>query len=149
MSSARTRESHLTFAVVVDIAGEMPDTEADVIVGFPLDEVLVLRVIGMELIAQRSIRALGKAALFVDQRDDIHGLDGDQIEYALIVFEGNVFPIDVFVVVLLLFEFEDVMNEELLEILIGVIDAQLFETVALEVLEAEDVQDAEARETRG
>ena len=127
----------------------MPNTEADVVVGFSRNEVLVLRMIGVELIAQRPVRALRKAALFVDQRDDIHGFDGDEVEYALIVFEGDVFPIDMFVVVLLLFEFEDVMNEELLQVLVGVVDAQLLETVALEVLEAEDVQDAETKQTRG
>jgi hypothetical protein len=35
---------------------------------------------------------------------------------------------------------EDVLNEELLKVLIGVVDAELFETVRLEVFESENVQ---------
>jgi hypothetical protein len=35
---------------------------------------------------------------------------------------------------------EDVLNEELLEVLIGVVDAELFETVRLEIFESENVQ---------
>ena len=50
-----------------------------------------------------------------------------------------------FVVIFFLFEFEDVMNEELLKILIGIVDAQLFETIALEILETKDIQDTEAK----
>jgi hypothetical protein len=37
---------------------------------------------------------------------------------------------------------EDVLNEELLKVLIGVVDAELFETVRLEVFESENVQHA-------
>ena len=36
---------------------------------------------------------------------------------------------------------EDVMIEELVKLLVGVVDAQLLERVGLEVLEPEDVQD--------
>ncbi len=35
---------------------------------------------------------------------------------------------------------EDVLNEELLKVLIGVVDTELFETVRLEIFESENVQ---------
>jgi hypothetical protein len=63
----------------------------------------------------------------------------------LIIFEGNVLPFDVFVVVFFLFKFENMMNEELLEILIGIVDTQLFETVALEIFKTKNVQNAQAK----
>lgn len=37
------------------------------------------------------------------------------------------------------------MVEELVELLVGVVDAELLERVGLEVFEAEDVQDADER----
>lgn len=37
-------------------------------------------------------------------------------------------PVDVLQVVLLLFQFEDVLDEKLLQILIGVVDAELLKT---------------------
>lgn len=49
-------------------------------------------------------------------------------------------PIYAFVIVLLLFEFEYMLNEELLEILVGIVDAKLLEAVVIEILEAEDIQ---------
>ena len=45
----------------------------------------------------------------------------------------------------LLLQSEDVMVEELVELLVGVVDAELLERVGLEVFEAEDVQDADER----
>ncbi len=70
---------------------------------------------------------LGKFRLLVDERHDVERLDGDQIEGVLIVDELDVLPADVLLVVLLLFQFEDVAHEELLQVLVGVIDAELLE----------------------
>ena len=55
------------------------------------------------------------------------------------------FPIDMFVIVFFLFEFEYMMNEELLKIFIGIVDTQLFETISLEIFETEYVQNAETK----
>jgi len=49
-------------------------------------------------------------------------------------------PIDALVIVLLLLQLEYMLNKELLEILVGIIDAELFEAVVTKVLEAEDIQ---------
>ena len=50
-------------------------------------------------------------------------------------------PVDGLQVVLLLLHLEDVLHEELLQVLVGVVDAELLEAVRVEVLEAEDVKD--------
>lgn len=49
-------------------------------------------------------------------------------------------PVNALVIVLLLFQFEYMLNEKLLEILISIIDAELLEAVVIKVLEAEDIQ---------
>lgn len=49
-------------------------------------------------------------------------------------------PIDALVIVLLLLQLEYMLNEKLLEILVGIIDAKLFEAVVVEILETEDIQ---------
>ena len=50
-------------------------------------------------------------------------------------------PVDGLEVVLLLLHLEDVLHEELLQVLVGVVDAELLEAVRVKVLEAEDVKD--------
>lgn len=49
-------------------------------------------------------------------------------------------PIYPFMIVLLLLQFEYMLNEELLEVLVGIVNAKLFETIVIEILEAEDIQ---------
>lgn len=72
---------------------------------------------------------LGELALFIDKRDNVHGLDGDHVQCVLVVGELDVLPADVLQVVLLLLQFEDVPHKELLQVLVGEVDAQLFETI--------------------
>lgn len=55
------------------------------------------------------------------------------------------FPIDMFIVVFFLFEFEDMMYEKLLKIFIGIIYAQLFETIPLEIFKTEYIQNTKTR----
>lgn len=68
---------------------------------------------------------LGEPALLVDERDDVHGFDGDHVQSVLVVSELNVLPVDVLQVVLLLLQLEDVADKKLLQVLIGKVDAQL------------------------
>ena len=70
---------------------------------------------------------LGELALLVDERDDVHGFDGDHVQSVLVVGELDVLPVDVLQVVLLLLQLEDVTHEELLQVLVGEVDAQLLE----------------------
>ena len=58
-------------------------------------------------------------------------------------------PVDGLEVVLLLLQLEDVLHEELLQVLVGEVDAELLERVRLEVLEAENVQDPDLTPASG
>lgn len=49
-------------------------------------------------------------------------------------------PIYAFVIILLLLQFEYMLNEELLEIFVGIIDTKLLEAIVIEILETEDIQ---------
>ncbi len=71
---------------------------------------------------------LRELALFINEGDDVHGFVGDHVQGVLVVCELDVLPADVLQVVLLLLQFEDVADEELLQVLVGEVDAQLFET---------------------
>lgn len=73
---------------------------------------------------------LGELALLVDEGDDVHGFVGDHVQSVLVVRELDVLPADVLQVVLLLLQFEDVSHEELLQVLVGKVDAELLEATA-------------------
>lgn len=57
----------------------------------------------------------------------------------MVVDELDMLPIDALVIIFLLLQLEYMLHEELLEILVGVVDAELLEAIVIEVLEAEDV----------
>lgn len=71
---------------------------------------------------------LRKFALLINEGDDVHGFVGDHVQCVLVVCELDVLPADVLQVVLFLLQFEDMANKELLQVLIGKVDAQLFKT---------------------
>lgn len=71
---------------------------------------------------------LWELALFVDEGDDVHGLGGDHVKGVLVVSELDVLPVDVLQVVLLLLQLKDVTHKELLQILVGKVDAELLKT---------------------
>jgi len=49
-------------------------------------------------------------------------------------------PIDALVIILFLLQFEYMLNEKLLQILVGIINAKLLEAVVIEVFETKDIQ---------
>lgn len=63
----------------------------------------------------------------------------DEVAHNLVVEVLDRRPLDLFCSILLLFCFEGELDEDLLELLVDVVDAQLLEGVVLEDLEAEDV----------
>ena len=73
---------------------------------------------------------LGELALLVDQGDNVHGFVGDHVQGVLVVGELDVLPADVLQVVFLLLQLEDVAHKELLQVLVGEVDAQLFKTTS-------------------
>lgn len=68
---------------------------------------------------------LWKLAFLINQWNDIHGFCTNQIQGILIVNKLNMFPVDSFIIILLLFHFENVLDKELLKVLIGIVDTQL------------------------
>ncbi len=73
---------------------------------------------------------LWELALLINKGNDIHRFDGNHIQGILVVGELDVLPVDIFQVVLLLLQLENVANEELLQVLIRKVDAQLLKTTA-------------------
>ena len=81
---------------------------------------------------------LWKVALIVQDVQDSRGLGGDEVDGGLVVLEVDVLPADLLLGVLLLFQLEDVLVEEILQCLVGIVDAQLLKAVVVEVLQEED-----------
>lgn len=140
-----------TAGVVEDHSGKMVETEGCLQVGTRFHVVLVTAVRLVQLGQHSLVRALykqfnsvslfteaavvrslctyfGELGFFVDERHDVHLFDGDQVERVLIVDKLNVLPTDVLLVVLLLLQFENVPHEKLLQVLVGIVDAELLET---------------------
>lgn len=82
-------------------------------------------------------------ALVVQHTQQPAGFSFYELQTPRIVREAYVCPADALAAVLLLFVLEHVLVEVVLQVLVGVVDAQLLEAVArTEVLEAEYVEDA-------
>ena len=67
----------------------------------------------------------------------------EEVHERSVVDEDDVASCDAFLLVLVQFVLEDVLIEEQLELFIGHVDAQLLETVVLEILEAIDIQNSD------
>ena len=63
--------------------------------------------------------------------------------------EVDVVPLDTFTRVLLLLEHEHVVVEELLQLLVGVVDEELFVSVGLEDLETSNIEHPDEGRLRG
>ena len=70
---------------------------------------------------------LWEAALLIQEGDDAHGLEGQQVQGGPVVGVVNVVPGDVLRAVLLLLHGEHVLHEQLLQVLVGQVDAELLE----------------------
>ena len=68
---------------------------------------------------------LGEAALLVDECQDVERFAGQHVERALVVVVVDVRPDHALASVLLLLQLEHVPHKELLQLLIGKVDAQL------------------------
>ena len=75
---------------------------------------------------------LGELALLIDEGDDVHGFVGDHVQGILVVCELNVQPVNALQVILLLLHLEHVPHEELLQVLIGKVDAELLKAAGRE-----------------
>ncbi|KAI3485216.1 hypothetical protein L1887_51501 [Cichorium endivia] len=99
----------------------------------------------IELFGKGDVGGPGHDALFIEARENADGSGGlDEINGGLeIEAKVDKVPLDVLARVLFLLEHEHVVVEELLELLVGVVDAELLEAVDLEDLEAGNVEDAD------
>lgn len=70
---------------------------------------------------------LWEVALFVQEGDDAHGLEGQQVEGGPVVGVVDVVPGNALRAVLLLLHGEHVLHKELLQVLVGEVDAELLE----------------------
>ena len=68
--------------------------------------------------------------------------DSNQIQSFLIVNEFNMMPIDCFQIVFFLFQFENVLDEKLLKIFVGKIDAKLLKRIGVEIFKTKNIQNA-------
>ncbi len=66
---------------------------------------------------------LREFALLVDERDQIHGPSCNHVQNILIVNEFDLSPADSLRIVFLLFQLENVLDEELLQVFVGIINA--------------------------
>src|SRR6218665_476122 len=79
-------------------------------------------------------------AFLVQKVEQTGWLLREEIKALGVIDELDVLPLDALSHVLLLLELEDVLVEVVVQALVRVVDAELFEAVALKILEAKDVQ---------
>lgn len=70
---------------------------------------------------------LGKMAFFIDQRQQGAGFPSQELQDVFIVTEFDIVPLHALFQILLLLQLEHVADEELLQLLVGKVNAQLLE----------------------
>lgn len=86
------------------------------------------------------VRTFRHHAFFFKHREDGLSWLFNEVNSSDIINEFYTLPADAFLLIFLLFEFEDVIVEVLLEFFVGEIDAKLLEAVEFENFEAEDIE---------
>lgn len=74
---------------------------------------------------------LGEVALLINKRQHVQRFVGQYVQGVLVVFVVNVLPDNVLTGILILLQLENVLDEELLQLLIGKVDAQLLEAATV------------------
>lgn len=82
-----------------------------------------------DLTSSREDADLWEAALLINEGQQIQRFDGQHVQDLLVVLIVDACPHDVFSSVLFLLQPEHVLDEELLQLLVGKVDAELFEAV--------------------
>jgi len=128
---------------VLDSTGVMSETEVVLAETRLLVERVALVVL-VKLGEEGVIVGLGHDTLFVEKDEDTVGTLVDEIDGGLRVkTEIDEGPVYLFLQVLLLFELEHVVIEELLQLLVGVVNANLLEAVLLENFETSNIEDTD------
>lgn len=82
-------------------------------------------------------------ALLIENAEHTIRLVLNKVKHGLIVLKLDVNPLDLLLGVLLLLHFENVAIEELLDFLVGVVDAKLLEAVFLKILKSKNIQQSD------
>lgn len=77
----------------------------------------------------RKDKDLWEVALLVDKSQHIQRFSGQNVQRALVVLVVDVRPEDVLTGILILFKLENMLDEELLQLLVGEVDAELLKAV--------------------
>jgi hypothetical protein len=86
------------------------------------------------------ISSLWNHALLIQDTQKSVWLVFNQVQHSLVVLELNISPLDLLLRVLLLLHLEDVAVEELLDLFVRIIDAELLKAVFLKILKAKNIQ---------
>mmetsp|Transcript_31658 Transcript_31658/g.93122 ORF Transcript_31658/g.93122 Transcript_31658/m.93122 type:complete len:713 (+) Transcript_31658:1590-3728(+) len=114
-----------------------------------LREVGVPRVLALDLLQPRGVRAGREEALLGEQREDAGGWLVDELDEQLVVLIRDVAHVDALLLVLGQYRLEDGLRKHLLQLLVCEVDAELLERVVRKVLKAEDVEESDVRQRRG
>jgi hypothetical protein len=126
---------------VPDVARVVTDAKEG-LACFGHEKVLVALVLVGDLLPEAVVRAAGKVGLVVQHVKDTKRPLGDEVQARLVVVKLHLGPVNALAVVHILLQLEDVLVEVELQLLVGVVNAQLLKAVDFEVLKAEDVEDA-------
>merc|ERR1712172_66929 len=86
------------------------------------------------------IRRLGEKSFFFKNRQKTHGLLKHGDAFLQVHTKVNIAPLKTFPDILLLLQYKHVVVEELLELLIGKVDADLFKAIIVKDLKASNIQ---------
>ena len=128
--------------IVKHNTSEMIQTKRSVYIRFWFQIISVSSMSLVNLCEHSLIGSFWEFGFLVYKSHNVELLDGNEIESVLIVNEFNVLPVNALVIIFFLLELEYMTNEELLEILIGVVYTELFETIVSKILETEDIENA-------
>mmetsp|Transcript_24855 Transcript_24855/g.71870 ORF Transcript_24855/g.71870 Transcript_24855/m.71870 type:complete len:892 (+) Transcript_24855:2607-5282(+) len=130
---------HEVGGIVFDGTGVVLDGKLGRFVKSIVDEGGGLLVDGLDLGHEGRIVTVGTDALLIEDGDDAHPTL-DEAEDVGVVLVLQITQRNALILVLLLYAAEDIQRVLLLQLFIGIIDAQLLEAVDLETLKAKDVQ---------
>merc|ERR1711963_73610 len=130
--------------VVVDNTSVVRNTKVGILVslGGRLQEDGKLAQGSLQLLLKGLVSSLGEEGLLFKNGPDTHGLLKHDDGSLQVHTEVNHDPVNTFLNVLLLFNNEHVVVEELLELLVDKVDGNLFESIVLEDLETSNIQDS-------
>jgi len=96
----------------------------------------------MKLAYESLVSSLGHHTFFIQNGQKSVWLGFNQIQDGLVIFEFNICPFDLLPCVLFLLHFENMAVEELLDLFIGKVDAQLLEAIFFKVFKSKNIKDS-------